>query len=182
MQESKLFHLGPPPSKILLLYCKYIVTSLKRLGQVAGARHASACATILRFRALLCQVACATIIGCVRYYVRLRTPPLCMHQYIVTSFKRLGQVAGARHASACATILRLRALLFQVACSAMIDCVRYYVRLLAPPLCMHQYIVTSLKWLGQLAGARHASGCTTILMLRALLCQVGNTPFDHPDN
>ena len=39
---------------------------------MAGARHASACATILRLRALLYQVACATILGCVGYYIRLR--------------------------------------------------------------------------------------------------------------
>ena len=29
---------------------------------MAGARHASACATILRLRALLCYVACATFL------------------------------------------------------------------------------------------------------------------------
>ena len=39
---------------------------------MAGARHASACATILRLRALLYQVACATILDCVRYYTCVR--------------------------------------------------------------------------------------------------------------
>ena len=103
------------------------MTLLKRLGQVAGVRHASACATILRLHALLYQVACATILGCVRYYIRLPAPPQYVHQYIVISLQRLGQVAGARHASACATILRLSALLYQVACAAILGCVRYYI-------------------------------------------------------
>ena len=78
------------------------------------------------------QVACATMLGCVRYYVRLRVPPLCVHQYIVTSLQRLGQVAGARHASACALILRLRSLLYQVACATKLDCVSYFIRLHVP--------------------------------------------------
>ena len=35
---------------------------------MAGARHASACATILRLRALLCYVACATFVRSLVYF------------------------------------------------------------------------------------------------------------------
>ena len=120
-----------------------------------------ACATILRFRALLCQiecatfvhalaycnflkevrlggwgqtrkcvryytqVACASVLGCIHYYIRQRAPPFCANQYIVTSLKRLDQVAGARHARACATLLRLLALLYQVAYATILCSVRH---------------------------------------------------------
>ena len=76
----------PHPSKVYV-YNTYMYVFIERLGQVAGAiwaqapilgRHVSACATILgcmryyiRLRALLYQVACATIL-------RLRTILACV--------------------------------------------------------------------------------------------------------
>ena len=123
------------------------------------------------------QVCALLYLGCVCYYIRQRMPPFSMHQYIVTSLKRLGQVAGARHTSACATILRLRTLLYQVACPTILVCVCYYIRLRAPHMCVTQYIVTYLKRLGQVAGTKHASSCATILRLCALIYQVACATF-----
>ena len=66
---------------------------------MAGARHASACATILRLRALLCYVVCATFVHELVYCnfvneVRLvgwdKTRKCVRYYYIITSLKRLG--------------------------------------------------------------------------------------------
>ena len=84
-------------------------------------RHVSACATILRLRALL----------------YLRASHQCVRQYIVTSIERLGQVAGAvrarraRHQAdtqvhallylGCVRFcIRLHTLLYQVACTTFL--------------------------------------------------------------
>ena len=60
-----------------------------------------------------------------------------------------------RHASACATILSLCALLYQLACATILRlCALLYLR--ASHQCVRQYIVTSLERLGQVAGAMRA--------------------------
>ena len=89
---------------LIMLTWAHLITmlgSIKRLGQVARAIGAAGSTQKcvrheVRLPALLYQVACFTNLGCVLYYIRLRVPHKCMRQYIVTSLKRLGQVAGAR--------------------------------------------------------------------------------------
>ena len=137
-----------------------------------------ACATILRFRALLCQVACATFVRALAYCnflkeVRLggwsQTRNCVRYQYIITSLMRLGQVVGARHASACATILWLRALLCQVACSTFVRALVYRnflkkVRLGGWGLtrkCMRYY--TQAVCATMLGFVHHLCACTSIL-------------------
>ena len=61
---------------------------------MAGARHASACTTILRLRALI--LASFTLVRALVY----------------CNFHREVRLVSGRHVSACATILRLRALLY----------------------------------------------------------------------
>ena len=80
-------------------------------------RHVSVCTTILRLRALLYQVTCATILGCVCYYIRLHAL-LC-------------QVSCATIFGSVLYYIRLHTLLYQVACATILGCVRYYIRLRA---------------------------------------------------
>ena len=71
-------------------------------------------------RALLCLVVCATIFGCLRYYVECAT---LVRTLVYCNFHKEVRLGGwgtegpkaptlGRHVSACATILRLRALLY----------------------------------------------------------------------
>ena len=80
-----------------------------RLGQVAGARHASACVTILRLHALLCQVAYATFVRALVHCNFLKEV-------------RLGGWGQTRKCVRCYT---------QVACATILCCQRYYIRLRA---------------------------------------------------
>ena len=79
---------------------------------------------LLPWHVLLCQVGCATILGCVHYHTQVACTTILGFVLYYT------QVA-------CVTILRLRALLY----------------LRASHQCVRQYIVTSLERLGQVAGA-----------------------------
>ena len=83
---------------------------------MAVARHASACATILRLRALLYYVASTTILGCVPYYVRLRAPPF-LHALVYCKFLKEVRLGGWGDT-------QVRALLY-------FGCMRFYVRLRA---------------------------------------------------
>ena len=137
-----------------------------------------ACATILRFRALLCQVACATFVRALAYCnflkeVRLggwsQTRKCVRYQYIISSLKRLGQVAGARQPSACATMLRLRALLCYVVCATFVHALVYCnfvkeVRLVGwdkTRKCVRYY--TQVACATMLGCVRHLCACTSIL-------------------
>ena len=73
---------------------------------MAGARHASACATILRLRALLCYVACATFVRALVYCNLLKEV-------------RLGGLGQKRN---CVRYYS------KVVCATILGCVRYYIR------------------------------------------------------
>ena len=76
-------------------------------------RHASACATILRLRAVL----------------YLRASHQCMRQYIVTSTGFHASILQLPRA--CVRQYIVRALLYQVACATILVCMLYYIRLRA---------------------------------------------------
>ena len=85
--------------------------------------------------ALLYYVVCATILGCVHYYVACAT---LVSELVYCNIHKEVRLGGWGQTRKCVLYyIRLRALLYKIACATILGCVRYYIRLRASPLCMH---------------------------------------------